>query len=104
MRCINIIDMCIYMHAWVQGCDASILIDPVNGNNTVEKNAIPNRSIAGYEVIDEIKEKLGQLCPRAQVSCADIVSLAARDAVSFQVCYHNINVFYMYELPAYLPN
>ena len=68
-----------------QGCDASILIDPVNGDNTTEKNAIPNRTIKGYEVIDEIKDTLGRKCPKAEVSCADIVALAARDAVSFQV-------------------
>lgn len=73
-----------YHDCFVRGCDASILIDPVNGDNTTEKNAIPNRSIAGYEVIDEIKTTLVRKCRRAQVSCADIVALAARDAVSFQ--------------------
>ncbi|GMN46458.1 hypothetical protein TIFTF001_015640 [Ficus carica] len=65
------------------GCDASILIDPVNGDNSTEKNAAPNRSIQGYEVIDEIKTKLEEVCPQT-VSCADITAIAARDAVSFQ--------------------
>lgn len=70
-----------------QGCDASILIDPVNGDNSTEKNAAPSRSIQGYEVIDEIKTKLEEVCPQT-VSCADITAIAARDAVSFQVCYY----------------
>ena len=51
---------------------------------TTEKTAGPNRSISGYELIDEIKTKLEADCPGI-VSCADIVALAARDAVSFQV-------------------
>lgn len=59
------------------------MIDSTAGN-TAEKDAIPNRSIAGYEVIDEIKTKLEEECPDI-VSCADIVALAARDAVSYQV-------------------
>ncbi|PON88263.1 Peroxidase [Trema orientale] len=73
-----------YHDCFVRGCDASILIDPVNGDNTTEKNAIPNRTIGGYDVIDLIKTVLGQFCPGTDVSCADIVALAARDAVSFQ--------------------
>ncbi|KAM6545241.1 hypothetical protein CsatB_025977 [Cannabis sativa] len=71
-----------YHDCFVRGCDASILIDPVNGNNTTEKNAPPNRSVAGYEVIDEIKETLKTQCPKTDVSCADILALSARDAVT----------------------
>jgi len=63
----------------VQGCDASILLD----NAQSEKTAGPNLSVGGYEVIDAIKAQVEQACPGV-VSCADILALAARDAVSYQ--------------------
>ncbi|KAF0897868.1 hypothetical protein E2562_001594 [Oryza meyeriana var. granulata] len=64
---------------FVQGCDASILLD----NAQSEKTAGPNLSVGGYEVIDAINTQLEKACPGV-VSCADIVALAARDAVSYQ--------------------
>ena len=69
----------------MQGCDASILLDSTDDQNKDnEKAAGPNRSLSGYEFIDEIKAKLEEECPGV-VSCADILALAARDAVSYQV-------------------
>ncbi|KAI3897463.1 hypothetical protein MKX03_033214 [Papaver bracteatum] len=65
---------------FVQGCDASILLDD-SSTIASEKRSNANRnSIRGFEVIDEIKAKLEQACPQI-VSCADIVALAARGSV-----------------------
>ncbi|XP_071689791.1 cationic peroxidase 1-like [Rutidosis leptorrhynchoides] len=59
---------------FVNGCDASVLLD---GG---EKNAGPNaNSIRGFEVIDTIKAQLEASCPGV-VSCADLLTVAARDA------------------------
>ncbi|KVH93436.1 peroxidase N1-like isoform X1 [Cynara cardunculus var. scolymus] len=61
---------------FVNGCDASILID---GPST-EKTARPNSFLRGFEVIDAAKSQLETTCPGV-VSCADILALAARDSV-----------------------
>ncbi|XP_055815298.1 peroxidase 60-like [Solanum dulcamara] len=61
---------------FVNGCDASILLDGVNS----EKTALPNKSVRGYELIDSIKHALEAEC-KGLVSCADIISMATRDAV-----------------------
>ncbi|KAJ4700882.1 Peroxidase [Melia azedarach] len=63
---------------FVEGCDASILID--NGEKG-ERNAAGNLGVRGFEIIEAAKSKLEGVCPGV-VSCADIVALAARDAVS----------------------
>ncbi|KAK8510918.1 hypothetical protein V6N12_036831 [Hibiscus sabdariffa] len=68
---------------FVRGCDASVLLDTVN-NTKAEKEAVPNQSLSGFDVIDEIKTAIERACPRV-VSCADIIALAARDAVSAHV-------------------
>ncbi|KAA3473190.1 peroxidase 44-like [Gossypium australe] len=64
---------------FVRGCDASILIDS-NSKSSSEKDAGPNLTVRGFELIDEAKKALEATCP-SKVSCADIITLATRDAV-----------------------
>ena len=46
-----------------------------------EKFAVPNKnSLKGFEIVDEIKQQLENVCPMT-VSCADIIALSARHAV-----------------------
>jgi peroxidase len=59
----------------VQGCDGSVLIDSPS-----EKDAIPNLTIHGFEVIDSAKAAVEKACPGI-VSCADILALAAQISV-----------------------
>ncbi|XP_059074197.1 cationic peroxidase 1-like isoform X2 [Cryptomeria japonica] len=65
---------------FVNGCDGSILLDD-SVNITGEKTAGPNNnSVRGFDVIDTIKSQVEAICSGV-VSCADILTLAARDSV-----------------------
>ncbi|XP_010935535.1 peroxidase 10 [Elaeis guineensis] len=65
---------------FVDGCDASLLLDD-SDDIISEKSASPNKnSVRGYEVIDSIKADVEKACP-STVSCADILTIAAREAV-----------------------
>ncbi|CAO2038261.1 unnamed protein product [Urochloa humidicola] len=66
----------VFHDCWINGCDGSVLLDktPTDGTN-VEKKAVNNIGLAGFEVIDTIKQKVG-----AAASCADILVFAGRDA------------------------
>lgn len=65
---------------FVQGCDASVLLND-NATFTGEQTAGPNNnSLRGFNVINTIKTQLESACPRT-VSCSDILATAARDSV-----------------------
>ncbi|KAK7260990.1 hypothetical protein RIF29_27293 [Crotalaria pallida] len=66
----------VFHDCFVEGCDASLMLQ---GNNT-EQSDPANRSVGGFSVIESAKRVLETFCP-GTVSCADIIALAARDAV-----------------------
>ncbi|KAK4273158.1 hypothetical protein QN277_021612 [Acacia crassicarpa] len=65
---------------FVRGCDGSVLLNST-AENSAERDALFNKGLEGFDVIDEIKAEMEAQCPGV-VSCADILALAARDAVS----------------------
>ncbi|KAL2245074.1 peroxidase 7-like [Sesamum indicum] len=59
----------------VRGCDASILLNHPGS----ERSAEASRTLRGFTLIDDIKAEVERQCPKT-VSCADILTAAARDA------------------------
>ncbi|XVF43407.1 hypothetical protein PTKIN_Ptkin02bG0037600 [Pterospermum kingtungense] len=64
---------------FVRGCDASVLLNSTSGQSP-EKNAVPNQTLRGFDFIDRVKSLVEAACP-AIVSCADILTLIARDSI-----------------------
>ncbi|KAK8615585.1 hypothetical protein V6N13_017170 [Hibiscus sabdariffa] len=70
-----------YEYDILQGCDGSILLDDtidLQGEKKASTNGL--NSLKGFRIIDKIKNKLESECPGI-VSCADLLTIAARDAV-----------------------
>jgi len=70
-----------------QGCDASVLLNTTSGEQP-EKAASPNLTLRGFDFIDRVKSLVKAECPGI-VSCADILTLVARDSVVAIVCNSN---------------
>ncbi|VYS57648.1 unnamed protein product [Arabidopsis thaliana] len=65
----------------VQGCDASILLEPIRDQQFTELDSAKNFGIRKRDLVGSIKTSLELECPK-QVSCSDVIILAARDAVA----------------------
>jgi peroxidase len=65
---------------FVEGCDASVLIQSPNGD--AEKDSQDNLSLAGdgFDTVIKAKQAVERSCPGV-ISCADILTIAARDVV-----------------------
>ncbi|KAL4186282.1 hypothetical protein AMTRI_Chr09g33090 [Amborella trichopoda] len=72
--------ICLHFHdCFVNGCDASVLLDSTSSFES-EQNAIQNvESTRGFKAIENAKLRVESKCPGV-VSCADILAVAARDA------------------------
>ncbi|KAH9297808.1 hypothetical protein KI387_029490, partial [Taxus chinensis] len=67
--------------SFVQGCDGSVLLNITESDS--ERQALPNLTLRdrAFAIIDEIKAAVEANCSGI-VSCADILTLAARDSVA----------------------
>uniref|UniRef100_A0A7N0V9Z1 Peroxidase n=1 Tax=Kalanchoe fedtschenkoi TaxID=63787 RepID=A0A7N0V9Z1_KALFE len=65
---------------FVQGCDGSVLLDDTISTKSEKKAVTAVNSLDGFDLVDRIKNKLESECPGV-VSCADLLTLAARDAI-----------------------
>ncbi|KAJ9135628.1 hypothetical protein P3X46_032788 [Hevea brasiliensis] len=71
-----------FHYCFVQGCDASILLEETPSIES-EQTALPNKDSArGYRVIEKAKSEVEKICPGV-VSCADTLAVAARDASAY---------------------
>ncbi|XP_022153745.1 peroxidase 2-like [Momordica charantia] len=65
---------------FVDGCDGSVLLEDQDGVVS-ELGAPGNGGITGFNIVNDIKTAVENVCPGV-VSCADILALSSRDAVT----------------------
>lgn len=72
----NMHDLIFYVNI-LQGCDGSVLLDKSN-----ERSEIPNLTMRkeAFKIVNDLRERVHKQCGRV-VSCADILTIAARDSV-----------------------
>ncbi|KAK3226479.1 hypothetical protein Dsin_006341 [Dipteronia sinensis] len=63
----------------LKSCDASVLLETVKGIES-EQKSVRSFGMRNFKYVGTIKEALEKECP-STVSCADIVSLSARDGI-----------------------
>lgn len=63
-----------------KGCDGSILLD---GADTEQKAPV-NQLLAGFDLVNDIKEAVEKACPGV-VSCTDVIVIATRSAISLVI-------------------
>ncbi|KAL5578502.1 hypothetical protein UlMin_020201 [Ulmus minor] len=65
---------------FVLGCDGSILLNNTDTIESEQQALGNNNSARGFNVVDDIKTALENVCPGI-VSCADILAIAAEESV-----------------------
>lgn len=78
----------------MQGCDGSVLLEDQDGIVS-ELGAPGNGGITGFNIVNDIKTAVENVCPGI-VSCADILALSSRDAVTLVFSYSKLNIKFIY--------
>ncbi|XP_021891131.1 peroxidase E5-like [Carica papaya] len=66
---------------FVNGCDASILLDNSPTIESEKEALANNNSLRGFDVVDRMKSRLESACPGI-VSCADILTIASQLSIN----------------------
>jgi hypothetical protein len=77
-----------------QGCDASILLNLAEGKNKTERDHAANFGLRdeAIQTIENLRALVRGQCPRV-VSCADILVIAAREAVRQVIIYFHFHFY-----------